>query len=185
MAQVITLSRRMFMTGKVDAFKSQTFITLQKRTGIQMSSVHPASVGGSSQSQVPKSSTTTDGNRAAVGSNDTVYPEQRHAGKVGYGPNYQMGPTFGDKLKGIEEEIKGKLTHNPALVQHGKERKTGLLKKREREKDMNEDHFTAPADDKKGNPGPGQASAGNEKGQEEQATNVVPESTTESKGDRK
>ncbi|KAG5637278.1 hypothetical protein H0H81_005172 [Sphagnurus paluster] len=80
--------------------------------------------------------------RATVGPGDqTEYPEQRHAGKVGYGPAYHTGPTLGDKIKGFEEEIKGKLTRNPALVQHGKELISGELKAKERERDMNEDPF--------------------------------------------
>ncbi|KAG6890339.1 hypothetical protein C0992_002322 [Termitomyces sp. T32_za158] len=65
-----------------------------------------------------------------------VYPPQRHAGKVGYGPQYHLGPTFGEKVKGYEEELKGHLTHNHELVEHGKMMVSGELKKREREHDM-------------------------------------------------
>ncbi|KAG6875528.1 hypothetical protein C0993_008783 [Termitomyces sp. T159_Od127] len=66
----------------------------------------------------------------------TVYPPQRHAGKVGYGPQYHLGPTFGEKVKGYEEELKGHLTHNHELVEHGKMMVSGELKRREREHDM-------------------------------------------------
>ncbi|KAG5341466.1 hypothetical protein C0989_010223 [Termitomyces sp. Mn162] len=69
----------------------------------------------------------------------TVYPPQRHAGKVGYGPQYHIGPTIGEKVKGYEEELKGHLTHNHALVEHGRMMVSGELKRKEREHDMNSD----------------------------------------------
>ncbi|KAF5327531.1 hypothetical protein D9619_004368 [Psilocybe cf. subviscida] len=59
-------------------------------------------------------------------------PEQLHAGKVGYGPNYHRGPTLEDKMMGIKEEIKGKLTRNSERVEHGREIKSG----KEREKKL-------------------------------------------------
>ncbi|KAF8905086.1 hypothetical protein CPB84DRAFT_1960637 [Gymnopilus junonius] len=40
------------------------------------------------------------------------YPEQKHAGKVGYGPNYHSGATLEDKIEGLKDELKGKITHN-------------------------------------------------------------------------
>ncbi|KAJ4478613.1 hypothetical protein C8J55DRAFT_399473, partial [Lentinula edodes] len=64
------------------------------------------------------------------------YPEQHHAGAVGYGPNYRQGPSLTDKLSGLKEELKGKVTKNPGLVEHGKEMKTGELKRREQEDDV-------------------------------------------------
>ncbi|GAA5989959.1 hypothetical protein JCM11641_002927 [Rhodosporidiobolus odoratus] len=36
------------------------------------------------------------------------YPPQLHAGKVGLGPHYNEGGGLGDKIKGVEEVIKGK-----------------------------------------------------------------------------
>ncbi|KAJ4467110.1 hypothetical protein C8R41DRAFT_871485 [Lentinula lateritia] len=79
------------------------------------------------------------------------YPEQHHAGAVGYGPNYRQGASLGDKLTGLKEELKGKVTKNPGLVEHGKEMKSGELKKKEEEEDMNNlDPFgTADDDDEK------------------------------------
>ncbi|KAG6831557.1 hypothetical protein H0H92_009476 [Tricholoma furcatifolium] len=68
----------------------------------------------------------------------TVYPPQRHAGKVGYGPAYHIGPTFGERIKGYEEEVKGHLTHDPALTEHGKQLASGEIRRKEREQDMNE-----------------------------------------------
>ncbi|EMD36283.1 hypothetical protein CERSUDRAFT_95623 [Gelatoporia subvermispora B] len=64
------------------------------------------------------------------------YPEQRHAGAVGYGPDYQKGATMGDKIDGYEEELKGKILRKPDLVQHGREMRTGELKKKAREGDI-------------------------------------------------
>ncbi|KAJ3805103.1 hypothetical protein F5876DRAFT_2821, partial [Lentinula aff. lateritia] len=64
------------------------------------------------------------------------YPEQHHAGAVGYGPNYRQTATFTDKLSGLKEELKGKVTKNPQLVEHGRELKTGELKKKEQEEDV-------------------------------------------------
>lgn len=64
------------------------------------------------------------------------YPEQRHSGAVGYGPNYQQGVGFSEKIQGLKEQVKGKITKNPDLVEHGKERRTGVLKKKEEEEDV-------------------------------------------------
>ncbi|KAF5381603.1 hypothetical protein D9615_005421 [Tricholomella constricta] len=135
-----------------------------------MSSVHPSAIGSETQpntdsiSQVSStSSVDASSTTATVGSNDDVYPEQHHAGKVGYGPNYHQGPTLGDKLKGLEEELKGKITRDRALVEHGRERITGELKAKEREEDLNKDPFATP-EDKQQHPEPGQASAGHAQG---------------------
>ncbi|GAA5852985.1 hypothetical protein JCM8547_004757 [Rhodosporidiobolus lusitaniae] len=73
------------------------------------------------------------------------YPPQLHAGKVGLGPHYNAGGGLGDKLKGKEEQIKGKLTKNPDLVEHGKELADGSLARKERESDL-ADGFTRPDD---------------------------------------
>jgi hypothetical protein len=61
------------------------------------------------------------------------YPEQKHAGVVGYGPNYTNRVGLGEKVEGIKEQIKGKLTKNPDLVEHGHLRQTGQLKEHEEE----------------------------------------------------
>lgn len=36
-----------------------------------------------------------------------------------------------DKIDGLKEEIKGKIKHNPDLVQHGQDKRTGELKRKE------------------------------------------------------
>ncbi|TFK37376.1 hypothetical protein BDQ12DRAFT_750814 [Crucibulum laeve] len=59
------------------------------------------------------------------------YPEQKHAGKVGYGPNYRAGAGFNDKVSGMMEEMKGKATHNPERVQHGHDVYSGAQKRKE------------------------------------------------------
>ncbi|KAE9392115.1 hypothetical protein BT96DRAFT_1000661 [Gymnopus androsaceus JB14] len=43
------------------------------------------------------------------------YPEQRHSGAVGYGPNYNQGVGFSEKLGGLKEQVKGTLTKNHDL----------------------------------------------------------------------
>jgi predicted nucleotidyltransferase len=71
------------------------------------------------------------------------------SGAVGYGPNFKSGPVsdaslrskymrlkdslqgLGEKMDGIKEEIKGTITRNHDLVQHGKELKSGALKEKE------------------------------------------------------
>ncbi|KAF9479820.1 hypothetical protein BDN70DRAFT_664111 [Pholiota conissans] len=61
----------------------------------------------------------------------TDYPVQQHAGKVGYGPNYNADAGIVDKVEGLTEEIVGKVTHNPKLIHKGHELHTGELKRRE------------------------------------------------------
>ncbi|KAI0266381.1 hypothetical protein BC834DRAFT_125913 [Gloeopeniophorella convolvens] len=63
------------------------------------------------------------------------YPPQRHAGVVGYGPNYNRGATMGDKLTGVKEEIRGHVTRNPEVAARGHDRRTGELKRREHEQE--------------------------------------------------
>ncbi|CAA7266880.1 unnamed protein product [Cyclocybe aegerita] len=74
-------------------------------------------------------------------SDGTSYPEQRHAGQVGYGPNYHTGPTLEEKVAGLKEELMGKVTRSPARVQHGRE----LLSGEERRKKLSDEPnpFTA------------------------------------------
>ena len=83
------------------------------------------------------------------------YPEQRHAGAVGYGPEYgkgavnyhctkymhamltvMHGQSTGDKLTGMKEEVKGKIFHKPELVEHGHELRTGALKQKQMQEDV-------------------------------------------------
>ncbi|KIY65361.1 hypothetical protein CYLTODRAFT_424407 [Cylindrobasidium torrendii FP15055 ss-10] len=93
---------------------------------------------------------TDDSTRAEVGHDEhSEYPEQKHAGKTGYGPNFKLGPTMGDKMDGAKEILKGKVKRNPELVQHGRDEISGKLQQRERELDMHEDPF------KHGNDGAG------------------------------
>ncbi|KJA19496.1 hypothetical protein HYPSUDRAFT_217604 [Hypholoma sublateritium FD-334 SS-4] len=61
---------------------------------------------------------------------DPSLPEQHHAGRVGYGPNYRTGPTLEDKISGIKDELKGKLTRNPDLVAHGRDVASGEARRR-------------------------------------------------------
>ncbi|GBE84399.1 predicted protein [Sparassis crispa] len=72
---------------------------------------------------------------------DNGYPEQRHAGAVGYGPEYGKGAGPGDKFQGLFEEAKGKVLRKPDVAQHGRDLRTGMLKQREKEQDNAEDPF--------------------------------------------
>ena len=42
---------------------------------------------------------------------------------------------FSDKITGLKEQVKGKITHDPALAERGHDRMTGELKKKELEED--------------------------------------------------
>ncbi|PPQ72205.1 hypothetical protein CVT24_002362 [Panaeolus cyanescens] len=64
-------------------------------------------------------------------SESNAYPEQRHAGKVGYGPNYNVHASFADVVTGVADELRGKMTHNPDLVHHGHELLSGEEKRKE------------------------------------------------------
>ncbi|KAM6494968.1 hypothetical protein JOM56_009591 [Amanita muscaria] len=67
--------------------------------------------------------------------NETDYPEQKHAGRVGLGPNYSTDADVSDKLKGLYEEAKGKLLHEPELVERGHARRIGEVKEKEKGKE--------------------------------------------------
>ncbi|GAA5872946.1 hypothetical protein JCM16303_006887 [Sporobolomyces ruberrimus] len=69
----------------------------------------------------------------------TEYPEQKHAGKAGYGPSYNDGHGFADTVKAKGEIIKGKLTHNPELVEQGHMRQSGALAEKARQNEINDD----------------------------------------------
>jgi hypothetical protein len=87
-------------------------------------------------------------NETAPSQQQQDYPEQKHAGAVGYGPNFHQGPTVGDKITGLKEEFKGTVTHNKDLHQHGKDLKTGELKRKQQEEDNPSAAFSTP-DEKK------------------------------------
>lgn len=74
------------------------------------------------------SSVTADGSLdEATIANSDEYPPQRHAGAVGYGPNYKTGPSLGDKVGGMTEKIIGKVTKNEEKIHHGEARQAGRL----------------------------------------------------------
>lgn len=72
-------------------------------------------------------------------------PEQAHAGKIGYGPEYfnMNHVTLGEKIQGVKEEVLGHIKRDPGLVTQGKERRTGELKKKEKE-EKDHDPFADP-----------------------------------------
>jgi len=68
------------------------------------------------------------------------YPEQKHAGAAGIGPNYAEARgkvTLGERIGGLKEEIKGKVTRNPDLVREGREQRSGEAKRRKLEEENN------------------------------------------------
>ncbi|KAJ7319030.1 hypothetical protein DFH08DRAFT_891352 [Mycena albidolilacea] len=115
--------------------------------------VHPSAVGANTQPDATKTqpenaqeSTTKE----AVDKDhlDSQYPEQKHAGAVGYGPNYNQGAGFVEKITGLKETVKGKVTHNPELAAKGHDRMTGELKHKELEEDAKADPFANPEEKK-------------------------------------
>jgi len=87
-----------------------------------------------------KSDSQANGGQGQNGSStepEEGYPPQLHAGAVGLGPEYGKGASGGDKLTGWKEEIAGKIMRNPEKVQHGKDMRTGELKKKEKDDDSN------------------------------------------------
>jgi len=81
-------------------------------------------------------------------SNNDDYPEQRHAGAVGYGPNYHRRTVSnkpilsvghscmnnqgaGEIFQGIKEQLEGKIMGKPDLVEHGRLRQTDKLREQE------------------------------------------------------
>ncbi|KAF7973363.1 hypothetical protein HWV62_15541 [Athelia sp. TMB] len=85
-----------------------------------------------SQSNQTGSADATDPNAPGTTNPDEL-PEQRHAGAVGYGPNYQRGVGTGEKIGGKLEELKGKILKKPEVAEHGHLRQTGELQEREQE----------------------------------------------------
>ncbi len=58
--------------------------------------VHPTAVGsGTRPDMTEPSSQSSDSGSAQVGDSSSEYPKQLHAGAVGYGPNYHVGPVRG------------------------------------------------------------------------------------------
>ncbi|KAJ7841047.1 hypothetical protein B0H14DRAFT_3457667 [Mycena olivaceomarginata] len=53
-----------------------------------------------------------------------------------------------EKITGIKEQVKGKVTHNPDLVAKGHDRMTGELKHKELEEDAKADPFANPEEKK-------------------------------------
>ncbi|KIJ62251.1 hypothetical protein HYDPIDRAFT_114732 [Hydnomerulius pinastri MD-312] len=92
------------------------------------SGVHPSAVGRDTQPERRASSTQGDGY-----SEDPSLPPQRLAGAAGLGPNYGKDAGFGDKIGGLTEEIKGKILRKPEVTEHGHDRRTGQLKRKEEE----------------------------------------------------
>nr|GAT47920.1 predicted protein [Mycena chlorophos] len=108
--------------------------------------VHPSAIGRNS---VPDTTEPPDAGdpgpkSASPGPDAAEYPEQRHAGAVGYGPNYHAQPGFLDKLTAAKETVTGKVTRNPELVEKGHDRWTGALKQKELDADLAEDPFANP-----------------------------------------
>ncbi|KDR78954.1 hypothetical protein GALMADRAFT_64291 [Galerina marginata CBS 339.88] len=132
---------------------------------------------GDPKSAAPSSASNTSGpadnNTSAPPSNGgSDYPEQLHAGKVGYGPNYRAGPSLEDKIQGLKEELKGKVTHKPDLVQHGREVMSGEEKRKKLTGEVS-------------TPGGMAVNQGYGKGAMEQAATVAPEGTREAEMQRK
>ena len=76
--------------------------------------------------------TTSHTHNNLPGSNHSeAYPEQRHAGSVGLGPNIGTGPTTSDKIGGLKDQLIGTVTGNAEKKQEGKDRRTGELHARE------------------------------------------------------
>ncbi|KAF9652486.1 hypothetical protein BDM02DRAFT_3183528 [Thelephora ganbajun] len=98
-------------------------------------------------SQSPSDSRDTSPNA----SRDSDYPPQRHAGAVGLGPEFGKGATIGERVDGLKQEIKGKINHDPKLVEHGRDQHTGELRRREMRQDLaplGQSHQTDPDNDK-------------------------------------
>lgn len=114
------------------------------------STAHPCAIGTNTQPRTSNASSTEASTQpTSEPLADSQLPPQRHAGAIGLGPLYGQGAGLGDKLGGLQEEVKGKITKNPELVEHGREQRTGILKKKEQEQDDEEDPFSNPEDHSK------------------------------------
>ncbi|KAK7436708.1 hypothetical protein VKT23_018962 [Stygiomarasmius scandens] len=128
--------------------------------------------------------TNTDTGNDAGADSGEPYPEQRHAGKVGYGPNYNQGAGLGEKLTGFKEELKGKVSHDPTLVQQGKERRTGELKHKQEQEELEASDPFANPEEKKEEQGDVSQTKKDIRGQVDQAATSAPEGTKEAEAQR-
>lgn len=108
------------------------------------STPHPSAVGTNTQPRMSTEAPTQPMSESLA--DEGQLPPQRHAGAVGLGPAYGQGAGLGEKLGGMQEEIRGKIMKNPELVEHGRERRTGILKKKEQQQNDEEDPFAKPED---------------------------------------
>ncbi|EGN94418.1 hypothetical protein SERLA73DRAFT_188304 [Serpula lacrymans var. lacrymans S7.3] len=149
------------------------------------SDVHPSAIGSNVQPTTAPNETGAAPNQAYEG-----YPEQRHAGALGIGPNYGDQVRVGEKITGLKEEAKGKLTNNSDLVERGRKRRTGELKSQEKEA-KDEDPFTTPEEKEEqrqatqgSTESGGHSSSLKEKGEKEQAATISPEGTEQAQHQR-
>ncbi|KAI0045972.1 hypothetical protein FA95DRAFT_1607272 [Auriscalpium vulgare] len=81
--------------------------------------------------------TTGSGSTSAASNDEGInwddYPPQLHSGAVGYGPEYGRGAGLDEKMTGVKEELKGRVLRKPDLVEKGRERRTGELKRKQQE----------------------------------------------------
>ncbi|KAF8443929.1 hypothetical protein L210DRAFT_3444931 [Boletus edulis BED1] len=103
--------------------------------------VHPSAVGTNAEPMLQSMDRVSDENTPA--DDDPCLPPQKHTGAVGLGPNYPLGPSMGDEIKGVVEVIKGKVLGKPELVEKGRKRRTGELMHNEREQDDAANPFEA------------------------------------------
>ncbi|KAG6376799.1 hypothetical protein JVT61DRAFT_1824 [Boletus reticuloceps] len=94
--------------------------------------VHTSAVGINAKPMPQSTDRVFDENILA---DDPSLPPQQHSGAVGLGPNYPLGPSKSDEIKGVVEVIKGKVLGKPELVEKGRKRRTGELMHKEREQD--------------------------------------------------
>ncbi|KAH7914324.1 hypothetical protein BJ138DRAFT_1000304 [Hygrophoropsis aurantiaca] len=134
------------------------------------SDVHPSAVGSNTQPE-----TRTNGSKTM---SEDELPPQRHAGAVGLGPQYGTGTGFVDKIGGLQEELKGKMLKKPDVAQHGHDRRTGELKKKEKEM-VSTDDQTNPLD-----PAKRSGSMKDEKSEREEAATIAPQGTEEAQEQR-
>ncbi|KAF8066728.1 hypothetical protein FPV67DRAFT_1496178 [Lyophyllum atratum] len=130
-------------------------------------------------------SASVDPSRASINSTSDDEGNQRHAGQVGYGPAYHQGPTLGDKFHGIKEEIKGKITGKPELMEKGRERKTGELARKVREEQDRQDPFANPQERQQKLEEEKRAQEERDKAAMEEAATVAPAGTPEAEAQRR
>lgn len=117
----------------------------------------PNASNKSLSSQSPDAQNATNGkpvNGPAPTEPEGGYPEQKHAGAVGYGPEYGrmhqavsqtckpvkdrqlisiIPQTAIEKFEGLKEQLVGKVTHNADKAEHGRELRTGELKRKQQQ----------------------------------------------------